>query len=79
MVALIKPQFEAPRRAGGRPTASSAIGLRRPGAVTAVLTWALTRRWRVGGVLRSPLRGPKGNLEWFVWLRTPSGVTGGAR
>ena len=44
-------------------------------AVTGVLTWALKRGWRVGGVLRSPLRGPKGNLEWFVWLRTP-GIAG---
>ncbi len=78
VVALIKPQFEAPRE---RVDADGVVRdrLAQAGAVTAVLTWALTRRWRIGGVLRSPLRGPKGNLEWFVWLRTPSGVTGGAR
>lgn len=84
VVALIKPQFEAPRE---QVDADGVVRdrLAQAGAVTAMLTWALTRRWRVGGVLRSPLRGPKGNLEWFVWLRTPNGMsaasvaTGGAR
>ena len=78
VIALIKPQFEAPRE---QVDADGVVRDRlvQAGAVTAVLTWALTRRWRVGGVLHSPLRGPKGNLEWFVWLRTPSGVTGGSR
>ena len=84
VIALIKPQFEAPREQVG---ADGVVRdrLAQAGAVTAMLTWALTRRWRVGGVLRSPLRGPKGNLEWFVWLRTPNGMaaasaaSGGAR
>ena len=78
VIALVKPQFEAPRE---RVDADGVVRdrLAQAGAVTAVLVWAFQHRWRVGGVLRSPLRGPKGNLEWFVWLRTPSGVTGGAR
>lgn len=70
VVALVKPQFEAPpeevdehgvvhdRMAQGR-------------SVSQVLTWAFEHQWRVGGVLRSPLTGPAGNREWFVWLRTP--------
>ena len=70
VVALVKPQFEAPpeevdehgvvqdRMAQGR-------------ALSNVLTWAFDHRWRAGGVLRSPLTGPAGNREWFVWLRTP--------
>lgn len=84
VVALIKPQFEASRE---QVDADGVVRdrLAQAGAVTAMLTWALTRCWRVGGVLRSPLRGPKGNLEWFVWLRTPNGMSaasaaaGGAR
>lgn len=74
VIALIKPQFEAPRE---QVDADGVVRdrLAQAGAVTAMLTWALTRRWRVGGVLRSPLRGPKGNLEWFVWLRTPNGMS----
>ena len=70
VIALIKPQFEAPRE---QVDDDGVVrdGLAQAGAVTAVLTWALTRGWRVGGVLRSPLRGPKGNREWFAWLRTP--------
>lgn len=70
VVALVKPQFEAPpsdvdehgvvrdRQAQGR-------------AVSSVLSWAFEHQWRAGGVLKSPLTGPAGNREWFVWLRTP--------
>ena len=70
VVALLKPQFEAPpsdvdergvvrdRQAQGR-------------ALSGVLSWAFEHDWRIGGVLRSPLTGPAGNREWFVWLRTP--------
>ncbi len=70
VVALVKPQFEAPpdevddhgvvhdRLAQGR-------------AVSSVLSWTTQRGWRVGGVIKSPLTGPAGNHEWFVWLRTP--------
>jgi len=34
--------------------------------------WALDRGLRVRGVVRSPLIGPAGNREFFLWLRTPS-------
>ncbi len=70
VVALVKPQFEAARDdVDDDGVVRERMAQAR--AVTGVLTWALKRGWRVGGVLRSPLRGPKGNLEWFVWLRTP--------
>ena len=70
VVALVKPQFEAARDdVDDDGVVRDRMAQAR--AVTGVLTWALKRGWRVGGVLRSPLRGPKGNLEWFVWLRTP--------
>jgi len=70
VVALIKPQFEAP------PEDVNEHGvvhdrLAQGRAVSSVIAWAIERRWRVGGVLRSPLAGPAGNREWFVWLRAP--------
>ena len=70
VIALIKPQFEAPR---DQVDEDGVVRdrLAQASAVTALLGWALRRRWRVGGVLRSPLRGAKGNREWFVWLRPP--------
>ena len=70
VIALIKPQFEAPR---DQVDEDGVVRdrLAQASAVTDLLGWALRRRWRVGGVLRSPLRGAKGNHEWFVWLRPP--------
>ena len=70
LIALVKPQFEAP------PSEVDARGvvrdrLAQARAVGEVLSWAFGAGWRVGGVLRSPLTGPAGNREWFVWLRTP--------
>ena len=70
VVALVKPQFEAPPDAvDERGVVQDRLAQGR--ALSAVLTWALEHGWRVGGVLKSPLTGPAGNREWFVWLRTP--------
>ena len=67
---LVKPQFEAPREAvDSRGVVPDAID--RAATIASVTTWAMKRRWRIGGVLRSPLRGPAGNTEYLVWLRTP--------
>ena len=70
VIALVKPQFEAP------PDAVDERGVVRDRlaqgrALSQVLSWAFSHGWRVGGVLKSPLAGPAGNREWFVWLRTP--------
>ena len=67
---LVKPQFEAPREDVDQ---RGVVHNRRvqAAAVSAVVAWAVKRGWRVGGVLRSPLTGPAGNREWFLWLRTP--------
>ena len=77
VLALVKPQFEAERsdvRRGGvvhDPTVHARV-------VGRVAAWAIDRGARVRGVVRSPLRGPAGNQEFFVWLRTPLGAPGGA-
>ncbi|MDE2965896.1 MAG: TlyA family RNA methyltransferase [Chloroflexota bacterium] len=70
VVALVKPQFEAPPSdVDERGVVRDRLAQGR--ALSNVLSWAVERQWRVGGVLRSPLAGPAGNREWFVWLRTP--------
>lgn len=70
VVALVKPQFEAPAEdVDERGVVHDRLAQGR--AVSAVITWALEHHWRFGGVLKSPLAGPAGNREWFVWLRTP--------
>ncbi len=70
VIALVKPQFESPTAdVDERGVVNDRMAQGR--AVSSVLKWAFEREWRVGGVLRSPLTGPAGNREWFVWLRTP--------
>ena len=67
-LALVKPQFEAPRAEveRGGVVRDAAAHARAVGRVAA---WALDRGLRAGGVVRSPLTGPAGNREFFLWLR----------
>ena len=72
VIALIKPQFEA-----GRSLAARGRGVIRDPAVhhqvlLDVLRFAQTIRYSVRGLMRSPLLGPKGNVEFLVWLVYPS-------
>ncbi|MCY3922298.1 MAG: TlyA family RNA methyltransferase [Chloroflexi bacterium] len=70
VVALVKPQFELPPDdVDQRGVVNDRIAQGK--AVSSVVGWAFEQGWRAGGVLRSPLVGPAGNHEWFVWLRTP--------
>ena len=74
-LALVKPQFEAGRAdvQRGGVVHDAAVHARAVGRVAA---WAIGRGARVRGIVRSPLTGPAGNREFFVWLRAPD--TGGA-
>ena len=70
VVALLKPQFEVgPKVAKGGVVAD-------PAAHVAVLTVALAKAADLGvtvrGVAASPISGPAGNLEFFLWLDTAS-------
>jgi len=71
IVALVKPQFEASREhveRGGVVRNPDA----RQGAIDKVRAWATERGFGVGDhALESPLRGPAGNLEYLLLLRTP--------
>ena len=71
VLALVKPQFEAAR---GQVERGGVVRDPRvhAQAVGRVAAWALDRGLRVRGVVRSPLLGPAGNREFFLWLRTPA-------
>jgi len=68
MVALIKPQFEAGRRQVGKGGV-----VRNPAVHRAVLEnivgWAAEHHLGPQGLIRSPLKGPAGNIEFLLWMR----------
>jgi len=68
VVALVKPQFEAGRRLVGKGGV-----VRDPDTHKRVLLEILAAASAAGlapqGLIRSPLLGPKGNVEFLVWLR----------
>jgi len=65
---LVKPQFEVGKGKVGAGGVVREPGL-RAGAVTAVAQAALGLGLGVRGVTASPLPGPSGNVEYFLWLR----------
>ena len=73
VVALIKPQFEA----GKRQTSRGKGVIRDPAVhrqvILDVLTFAQGTGYSFGGVIRSPLLGPKGNAEFLAHLAYPGG------
>jgi len=67
-VLLVKPQFEVGR---GRVGAGGVVrdAGSRAGAVASVARAAAALGLGVSGMAASPLPGPAGNVEYFVWLR----------
>jgi len=68
LVALIKPQFEA-----GRKDVSRGDGVIRKPEIHSqvlldVLTFAQSEGFGIKGLVRSPIQGPKGNIEFLAWL-----------
>jgi 23S rRNA (cytidine1920-2'-O)/16S rRNA (cytidine1409-2'-O)-methyltransferase len=73
VIALIKPQFEA-----GREEVTKGEGVIRDEAVhqkviKEVLQNAIELGYQVEGLIQSPLRGPKGNIEFLVHLTPGKG------
>ncbi len=68
VVALIKPQFEAGRRDVGKGgvVRDPAVHLR---VLHEVLSMACEDGFTPLGLIRSPLKGPAGNIEFLVWLK----------
>jgi 23S rRNA (cytidine1920-2'-O)/16S rRNA (cytidine1409-2'-O)-methyltransferase len=65
---LVKPQFEVGKGRVGAGGVVRDAGLRAE-AITAVCGAAAELDLGVRGVTASPLPGPAGNVEYFVWLR----------
>ena len=68
LLPMVKPQFEV-----GRERLGAGGVVRDPGhraaAVLEVATAAAGLGWGTAGVVASPLPGPAGNVEFFLWLR----------
>jgi 23S rRNA (cytidine1920-2'-O)/16S rRNA (cytidine1409-2'-O)-methyltransferase len=73
VVALVKPQFEVGRRLVGKGGVVRDAELHRT-VLERVARFAVLHGWHVRGAARSPLRGPKGNPEFFLHL-TKTGRT----
>jgi 23S rRNA (cytidine1920-2'-O)/16S rRNA (cytidine1409-2'-O)-methyltransferase len=71
LVALIKPQFEAGRRdvARGQGVVRDPQIHRR--VLLEILDFASQAGFQIKGLIRSPILGPKGNIEFLVWLSLP--------
>ncbi|MDQ6875395.1 MAG: TlyA family RNA methyltransferase [Actinomycetota bacterium] len=68
LLPLVKPQFEVGRARLGAGGVVRDAGLWRE-SVGRVADSAAEYGWGVAGVVRSPLPGPAGNVEFFLWLR----------
>lgn len=69
VLALIKPQFEA-----GKTDANRGEGVIRDKKIhqrvlLEILTFAQQKGFAIRGLIPSPILGPKGNVEFFVWLK----------
>ncbi len=68
LVALVKPQFEV-----GKGQVGKGGVVRDPGArervVSDIAAFSRALGWKVMGHIESPIPGPKGNQEYFMYLR----------
>ena len=68
IVPMVKPQFEVGKGQVGAGGVVHSPEL-RAGAVLSVAARAEELGWHTVGVAPSPLPGPSGNVEYFLWLR----------
>jgi len=73
LVPMVKPQFEVGRDAVGAGGVVRDLE-QRAGAVRRIAAAAYNLGWGTQGVAASPLPGPSGNVEFFLWLRRGAGV-----
>jgi 23S rRNA (cytidine1920-2'-O)/16S rRNA (cytidine1409-2'-O)-methyltransferase len=73
LVLMVKPQFEV-----GRGRVGKGGVVRDPAlwaqAIATVASAAAERGWSAQAVTASPLPGPSGNVEFFLWLRRALGT-----
>lgn len=68
IIALIKPQFEAGRKQVGKGGVVRDPAVHRA-VLETILNWSVAEKMGPAGLIRSPLKGPAGNIEFLVWLR----------
>jgi 23S rRNA (cytidine1920-2'-O)/16S rRNA (cytidine1409-2'-O)-methyltransferase len=68
LVLMVKPQFEVGKERLGKGGVVRDLG-HRADAVEEVARAAAERGWGARAVTTSPLPGPSGNVEFFLWLR----------
>src|SRR5579859_376961 len=73
VIPLIKPQFEAGKQDVGKGGVVKSPEVHRR-VLLEVLTAAHETGFEIAGLIRSPLKGPAGNIEFLAWLRY--GTTG---
>ncbi|MGH2525063.1 MAG: TlyA family RNA methyltransferase, partial [Anaerolineales bacterium] len=78
LVCLIKPQFEAGRKDVGKGGVVRDPNIHRR-VLAEVLAFAQGQGFDVNGLMPSPLRGPKGNVEFLAWLAAASSAAGGLK
>ncbi|MEJ2599490.1 MAG: TlyA family RNA methyltransferase [Anaerolineales bacterium] len=71
VIALIKPQFEAGRREAARRNGVIRDTHIHARVLSETLEYAQQAGFGVNGLVRSPLIGPKGNVEFLAWLLYP--------
>lgn len=67
LVLMVKPQFEVGREKLGKGGVVREPDL-RVASVNKIVTEAMNRGWGTIAVCASPLPGPSGNIEYFLWL-----------
>lgn len=71
VLALVKPQFEAGKKVVARGSGVIRDPQIHQEVLQDVLSFAVGQGYSLQGLTRSPLRGPKGNAEFFAWLIYP--------
>ncbi len=72
IIALIKPQFELEHRQVGKGGVVRDKAAHRQ-ALRGVLEWAADHGLYLQGLIRSPITGPAGNIEFLAYLTTEPG------
>jgi len=65
---LIKPQFEATRKEAAKNAGVIQDPLIHQRVLTEILDFAANNQFWTKGLIRSPLKGPEGNIEFLAWL-----------
>jgi 23S rRNA (cytidine1920-2'-O)/16S rRNA (cytidine1409-2'-O)-methyltransferase len=73
IIALIKPQFEAHKDQVGKGGVVREASVRQE-CIDKIVDWAKARGFGIGEVVESPIKGPAGNIEYLIELRTPGEV-----